>query len=289
MGIYDGMEKLERLRKTASAGVVLICIGLVGFIYLVLLYKTTMLPFIGIGLIVAGVFCIKGKNEQYRKIYKEVIVEKPLRDNFSDVYYAWRNGFTLNEVNNFMLLKHGEVVTSEDYLRAKYKGVPFEMADVWLKDRVSQNNTSRDGTIFLGRIIVFELSNKDVISTRVYSRHFYGRRKDYCTADSKVEMESIDFNETFDTFSASPHNAFYLLTPQFMERLICLSSNHDDIAMHVFGNKVIFAYRSRMKNAFDNVSWLVKTSYPDEVEKVKGDIDDIKSIIDAVCALNMGE
>ena len=65
MGIYDGMEKLERLRKTASAGVVLICIGLVGFIYLVLLYKTTMLPFIGIGLIVAGVFCIKGKNEQY--------------------------------------------------------------------------------------------------------------------------------------------------------------------------------------------------------------------------------
>ena len=37
MGIYDGMEKLERLRKTASAGVVLICIGLVGFIYLVLL------------------------------------------------------------------------------------------------------------------------------------------------------------------------------------------------------------------------------------------------------------
>ena len=42
--------------------------------------------------------------------------------------------------------------------------------------------------------------------------------------DNKVEFESAEFNRLFDVYSLSPHDAFYLITPQFMERLFSLQS-----------------------------------------------------------------
>ena len=33
-------------------------------------------------------------------------------------------------------------------------------------------------------------------------------------------MESAGFNEIFDVYAQDPHEAFYLLTPHFMEKLV---------------------------------------------------------------------
>ena len=71
--------------------------------------------------------------------------------------------------------------------------------------------------MFNGRMLVFDYPGKKVGTTRIYSDAFYYLPKDDITKNNKVEMESDKFNQIFRVYAEDPHDAFYLLTPHFME------------------------------------------------------------------------
>ena len=279
MGLHEKMQKLDAIRSRASMGVILICIGVLCF--LVPLFINNMIfSWIGIGMMVGGIIYTKGTREEYQKLYKQIFAEEPLRANFDNVYYAWKNGFSEPTVRSFQLCAMGNRFKSEDYLRASYRGVNFEMSDVTVEYHTSNGKSSHTTTYFRGRMFAFDFPEMLSSSTRIYSERFKYPGPQNTRKENKVELESVQFNKDFNVYSSSPHEAFYLLTPQYMEYLDSLLRTYPEIAIHFVGNKLYLAINEPNKDVFDKTDWMKEASYPEEMEKVQRDIDEIKRVID---------
>ncbi len=283
MAIYQKMEKLDKVRLRATTGICMIGIGVIIFFISMGIFQNVTGSNFGFFLGVAGGFVLRGTHGTYKKIYKDLFVEEPLQRNFDDVFYAWRSGFSLDEMNSFGLCRNGNKIASEDYIRAGYKGINFEMADVCLKD-ITKSGKSGEDIMFNGRMLVFDYPGKKVGTTRIYSDAFYYLPKDDITKNNKVEMESDKFNQIFRVYAENPHDAFYLLTPHFMETLLRLQKKYANIGIRFCGNKVVVGLNDRGgKDSFDKSDWTNKVIYPEEMARIQGDIDDIKTIIDTIC------
>ena len=86
-------------------------------------------------------------------------------------------------------------------------------------------------------------------------------------------------------FTRRTDDAFYLITPQLMERLQILSTKYQSIAMRVVGNQVVLAFNEPGKNAFDQNISIGKVDIDKEMKKVQDEIDDIKLFISAILNL----
>ena len=98
-------------------------------------------------------------------------------------------------------------------------------------------------------------------------------------------MESVEFNKKFDVFSDNPHDAFYIITPNFMERLNALTTKYKSVAMSVTGRSIVVAFNEPENNAFDPKNMAGKVDYVEEQAKIQSDIDDIKIIISTILDL----
>ena len=213
---------------------------------------------IGLPLIIYGGTKFFKAQKELNALYKDTFVKGPLQQNFENVTYNPEQGFDRETVRNFNLVRMSGVFSSEDYIRASYQG-------------------------FKGRMMIFDFPDKVVSSVTIFSDTFKHRAfSDKDAKDNKVEFESAEFNRLFDVYSLSPHDAFYLITPQFMERLFSLQSKYNSIVVSAVGNRVIFGFNEPDNNAFDSKNLYVGTSNEDEMKKVQADIDDIKTIITTI-------
>ena len=54
------------------------------------------------------------------------------------------------------------------------------------------------------------------------TKHLVKAKRKY----KKVKLESVQFNKKFKTYATSEHNAFYVLTPHFMEALMAFEQKN---------------------------------------------------------------
>lgn len=289
MGLYEAMNELEKKRKKYSYCVVAIVLGMLFFVLGCFGRYFFLLSILGIAVFIWGFKNMNTSNEEYKALYKKIFVEEPLRKSFENVLYSWRTGFNENQVRSFNLCNMGNRFSSEDYIRASYHGINFEISDVYVAQHTSTGKSSHTTIYFQGRMMIFDFPEKLVSSVRIYSTNFRFRAGGFfANRNSKVEMESVNFNKDFDVMTASDHDAFYLLTPPFMEKMYQLERKHNSIAVHVNGNRVIIGFNEPNNNAFDASTMGKELSYPEEMDKIQSDIDDIKDIINIVRDLNRG-
>ena len=180
----------------------------------------------------------------------------------------------------------GNSFWSEDYIRATFQGVNFEVAEVNMRevDRSSDSNCVE--TYFEGRMMVFHFPDKLVSSVSVFSQKYKHRPLSRREAkETKVELEMVQFNKDFDVYSENQQDAFYLITPHFMERLQFLSGRYESIAMHVVGNRVFLGFNEPGKKIFDANIDVGKVDIDQEMAKVQAEIDDIKTFITMILNL----
>lgn len=114
---------------------------------------------------------------------------------------------------------------------------------------------------------------------------FKNRANDKTMKNGRVQMESEKFNQSFDVFAEDAHDAFYLLTPHFMEQMVRLQKKYTHISIKFRGNQVVVGFHdSRGSNSFDKVDWANKVEYHEELAKVQDDINDVKNIINMICS-----
>ena len=271
----EAFDRLQEKRQQVSKGMTFVIIG--AFFLL--------MPPVGLALILIGYSKVQSAKREMKGLYKEAFVREPLMRNFENVFYEPEQGFPQESVASFGLCRMGNRFSSEDYIRASYHGVWFEVSDVsvWDVDTSTDNRTTSTEIYFKGRMMVFDFPDKLVSSILIYSRTFKHRALSQREGKKdKTELESVAFNNTFDVYSAAPHDVFYLLTPPLMERLQYLASKYQSIAMLIFGNRVILAFSEPDNNAFDAKVDIGKVVYEDEMAKVQGDIDDIRAFIDLI-------
>jgi len=168
----------------------------------------------------------------------------------------------------------------EDLIVASYQGIAFDISEVRVSNVTGSDDNSHSVTYFEGRMMTFHFPNKLVNSVSIFSRGFNYRdisRKD--EKQAKVELESIEFNNAFDVYSQNEQDAFYLITPQLMERLLLLAGKYESIAVNVVGNRVVIAFNEPGKNVFDAEIEVGKLDLDKEMSKVQAEIDDIKILI----------
>ncbi len=160
----------------------------------------------------------------FNKEFKDVFVLKYLRQRFDDVVYRPGDGIGERFVESVGMLDTGDRFSSNDYISGKYKGINFEQSDVHIEER--HETTDKDGnkieswkTIFKGRLMIFDFNKSFKANIQVSSRDFSASRLPWKKRFSKIKMEDVEFNKNFSVYSENDHDAFYILTPHFMQKI----------------------------------------------------------------------
>ena len=148
------------------------------------------------------------------------------------------------------MLDTGDRFNSNDYISGIYKNIKFEQSDIHMERKHEEKD--EDGnkktvweTIFRGRLMAFDFNKKFKANIRVSSRHFGANSLPWNKKFFNVKMEDIEFNKHFTVYAESEHDAFYILTPQFMEKL-------QDITKKLNCNIMFCFVDNRLHIAIDN-------------------------------------
>ena len=252
------MKKLEELRKKQR-----VCAGVPLVFFIGLFFASFAQASSGISRLapvimlaacaslIYGFTKMGAYSKEYKALYKSTFVTGILGEIFDNVFYDWEHGFTTQAVKEFGLVKLGNRFFSEDYISASYKGIHFVQADVKIQYHSSSGKSSHTTTYFSGRMFVFDNPLKKVFSVQAFSDNFRYRAGNPAGFKmNKIELESVDFNRTFDVKAVQDIDAFYMLTPHMIESLMMIRNRDGNVGVHFSGDKICVGINCGM-NAFD--------------------------------------
>lgn len=283
-------------------------INIVGFFILILIMmftiwfiirKEMMFPFsivflvIEINLYIIISLVIKARvnsaDEQlFYKEFKNIFVHKALLNYFSDLKYNEDDGFKEDYINQLGMLDTGDKFHSNDYISGKYKNIKFEQSDIHIEEK--HEETDSDGnkevvwkTTFRGRFMIFDFNKKFKSNIQVVRHGFEAHTFPYGKQLSKVEMEDEEFNKIFGIYSENEHDAFYILTPHFMEKIKKIYMKLNCSMMFNFVDNKLYIAVNNHEDSFEYN--IFKKINEEEIEK--DIIKDITLITDFVSDLNL--
>ena len=257
-------EKLVPLNKKQKI------FATIGGIFLVCMFVTALaglFAFAFVSLIVGGICAaISAENKSKKKaLISEHVVQAMLADNFEQAQYSPSETFSYEHLRTSQL-RRWTGRSSNDLLKAEYKGVTFAFSDVSLWRGSGRSQTYVFGgqwlTIGLHRglptpLMVSELEKKGNFDKRVERQQLGGRFNVLCE-DAEVAAQ--------------------VLTPEFMEFLLAASDSQ-----HLFFvGKTAHYGRSTGLDFFEPCNNV--QDIPAVRKRIQGEIDYIKQIIDGFLA-----
>lgn len=243
----------------------------------------------GIAMMIIIKNIINGKDiKKFNKEYKNIYVLNFLKQNFENIIYKPEEGISKKDIKKYNTLNLGDKFTSNDYICGTYKNVKFEQSDIHIQEKYEEED--KDGnkiitweTIFEGRYMIFDFNKNFKSNVQVISDDFIKRSLPHIKNNKKVKLEDIEFNKMFKIYSEIEHDAFYILTPHFMEKIKKLYKELDaPIKLTFMENKLHVA----VNNGEDSFEYNVLN--PINEEEIEQDIiKDIKLITDFVNELNL--
>lgn len=171
-------------------------------------------------------FFIMRSQKAYRRLFKERLVRSELEKQFGDLRYLPEAGIPASSIEQTGMMRMGNRYHAEDYLSGTAGGVPFEQSDVCIQNVTSNGKSTSTVTYFRGRWLIFSFNKRFTHNMLVVSDSFsYAKRpggffgKD---RSERLSMESEAFNDAFKVYAQDAHEAYYILTPPLMERLLAL-------------------------------------------------------------------
>ena len=158
----------------------------------------------------------------FDKEYKNVFVLKKLQNTFDNLTYNAESGFDEEIIEQTRMMYTGDSYLSNDYISGTYKNINFEQSDIHVQ--IEQESEDSDGnktttwvTIFKGRWMIFDFNKKFKSNIQIVSSDFYAESSPWKI--KPINMEDIEFNKKFKIYTKNAHDAFYVLTPHFMEKI----------------------------------------------------------------------
>ncbi len=221
----------------------------------------------------------------YKMAYKSHFVERNLRSVFTDLNYHHDLGLNKDILKNTGMINTGDVYASNDFTSGRYKDVAFSQADV----HIQEEHTDSDGnttyvTIFKGRFMVFEFKKQFNFKLELVGKKFHAYRvpgKNATTGRKmeKISTESTEFNSAFRIFGEDGFEAYYILDPAFMVKILNIAEQHKRNLILCFHNNQLIIGLNDGKDSFEPP----KVSKPiDEAKEDAKVASDIKTITDFV-------
>lgn len=245
------VQQLEGLRKAAMQYVLIaIAIALLGFILFLVAH-----PMIGIfTVVIAFLFYLaaaRKKQQDYALAYKEKIVKAALAGKFDDLYFSPSEGISKDTLEATGMIHLGNRYSCNDYIRGRYKGIPFEQSDVCIQNVTNNGKTTTTETYFEGRWMIFAFNKNFLCDLQVRERGFSAAKKSRGWFSDKPSMERLkledeQFNREFNVYAVDPHEAYYILTPHMMQSMRTLrDQTHGELLLCFINNRLHVAVDSR--------------------------------------------
>lgn len=223
--------------------------------------------------------------KEFKKIYKKDITLETFKNIFTDIEYKPNSGLSESVISGTEMMNTGDRFFSNDYISAKYKGINFECADV----EIQEEHRDKDGdksyvTIFEGQWFIFDFNKNFKANIQICEKSFRGAKRGGLFSDKvyqKVKMEDVNFNKEFKVYAENELDAFYVLTPNTMEKIKQLNNN-------LSGNLLFCLINSKMHIGLHNRKDLFepniykKINLEEEKEKILNDIKIITEFVDVL-------
>ena len=224
----------------------------------------------------------------FKKEFKNVFVLNALNKSFDNIKYIPENGIDKITIENTGMMNTGDRYTSNDFVSGTYKGINFIQSDIHIEEEREIKDTDGNErtvweTIFLGRWMIFDFNKNFKANIRVSSSYFNGSTFLWGKKYKRVKLEDEEFNKKFSVYSENEHEAFYVLTPHFMEKLKRVKQELNCEVMFCFiDNKLHIAISNNTDSFEPNVYKIINE------EEIENKVTkDIKLITDLVTDLNL--
>lgn len=280
------LVQLEQKRKEALKQS-LIGWGILAIVWLLLLLAFGMFGFIGgFFIFLALEFLYLGKlKADFVAEYKQGLLKAQLESLFDNVKFSSSSGFSEEEIENWGLVNTSDRFYSDDLIEADYRGCHFKRSDIKIQDVRRSGKTTTVVTIFEGPYMIFEFPKRFSKYTVIKEREFLNNGKPgnwlFGGMDvERVEMESKQFNDTFVVYTSDGQEAFYLLTPPLMEKMLEINDMQEgrfffgfiDNALHVAINNGENAFEPSLFSAIDKT----------EISFLKQQIQPLQQLVDVL-------
>lgn len=231
-------------------------------------------------------FANRGLHRQYRRAYKSYFVEQNLQKTFTNLSYNHELGLSSTALSLTGMVNTGDRYSSNDFASGKYKNVAFSQADV----HIETEYTDSDGdthytTIFRGRFMIFEFPKQFNFKLAVIGKRFRAYRKPGKNAKTgqkaeKISTESNEFNQMFRIYGQDGFEAYYILDPAFMVKLMDIATAHKNRVLFAFYENRLIVGLDDGKDSFEPPFPLKQIEETKESAEVTGEIKTITDFVD---------
>lgn len=193
---------------------------------------------------------VKSSYNKFNKSYKEKYVVKTISSipGFDKLEYIQKDGFQWDEIRNSAVVACGDErhFKSEDLLLGQYKGATFKISDVITQKVIIRDRKSKIEEIFNGQIICFFQFDNIKISNghlQIFEKNFFSDLRGW-KAEHRIYTENEEFNKRFNIYASDEHNAYYILTPERIQKIMDFSySIKEQISLVFYNNKLFIAVK----------------------------------------------
>jgi hypothetical protein len=180
-----------------------------------------------------------------------------------------------------LLTRNYDRFSVEDHIQATAHGANFVLHEAHLEERRQTKNGERWDTIFRGQLLVIDFDKSFLGKTVVL------RDKGMFNRKAKGEMKRVGlvdpiFEKIFEAYGTDQVEARYLLTPDFMQRLVDLEESVD-------GRKIRFGFVDKQlliavetSNRYEAGSMLKPLAAATRMQTILDEIGAIYDVIDGV-------
>lgn len=169
---------------------------------------------------------VKRSYDKFNSAFKSKYVLQKISEigGFDKLKYIPNGGLIWDEIRNAGIVACGDKYhyKSEDLLLGEYDNIKFKISDVSTNKSVRMQKRNRIEEIFSGQVIClykFDDIKESKGHLQIFENKFMSNMIGW-KADHKIQTENETFNSLFTVYADDEHNAYYILTPQRMEKII---------------------------------------------------------------------
>jgi len=255
-------------------------ISALGFFSFLLFLISPVAPFIGMIVSIGGFITLGIGFSRFKAAstqYKNEFLIGMMKEVLPECTFNPSEGLSRADIDATEFLKRPDRFHSEDMLSGQLEDVQFVSSDVRLEERHVQH--TKNGTrvyyvtYFLGRVFEFTFNKPFDGYLQVLESGSPRVNRGY----RKIDLEWVDFNQKFRTFATNELSAFYVLTPDIMERIMTLEKTHPGRIGFSFQEAKLFIAINNNQDTFDLK--LFRKLDDSMIEESKKDLLVIKDII----------
>lgn len=200
---------------------------------------------VGTGLLL-WLIIVKHAYDKFNLSFKSKYVLQVINaiDGFEKLQYVPKGGFTWDDVRNSAAVNCGDkrYYDSEDLLMGEYENIRFQISDVCTRKMVRMSKKNRVEEIFSGQMICldqFDDTKRSNGHIQIFEKKFMSNMVGW-KAENEIHTENEIFNSRFSVFAYDEHNAYYILTPQRMEKIMHFADVMNGQVSFIFRDEKLF-------------------------------------------------